>query len=181
MSFQTMRTLRLPVDVVLERVPVANRWIDASWRPVAVIPVDRAPTEGEPSWTPRQLRGGESAQWRFSGGDIELHPTEAEGYYLTLSSPQQVVFVLWRASEDSSPDDPPVFPVLATVSYNEAARFLDAGEHVDSVPMHPLIREWVVPFVAEHYRPEPRRKVRRNDPFADDAPVSGRDEGRKKS
>jgi len=111
----------------------------------------------------------------------ELHPTEAEGYYLTLSSPQQVVFVLWRASEDSSPDDPPVFPVLATVSYNEAARFLDAGEHVDCVPMHPLIREWVVPFVAEHYRPEPRRKVRRNDPFAGDAPEPGRDDRRKKS
>jgi hypothetical protein len=24
------------------------------------------------------------------------------------------------------------------------------------------------PFVAEHYKPEPRRKVRRNDPFRDD-------------
>ena len=25
---------------------------------------------------------------------------------------------------------------------------------------------WTQPFVAEHYKPEPRRKVRRNDPFA---------------
>ena len=25
------------------------------------------------------------------------------------------------------------------------------------------------PFVAEHYRPEPKKKVRRNDPFRDGA------------
>jgi hypothetical protein len=25
------------------------------------------------------------------------------------------------------------------------------------------------PFVAEHYKPEPKQKVRRNDPFADGA------------
>jgi hypothetical protein len=54
------------------------------------------------------------------------------------------------------------------VSYNEAARMLDGGERVDAVPLPPGIRAWMEPFVAEHYRPEPRKKVRRNDPFADE-------------
>ena len=60
-------------------------------------------------------------------------------------------------------------PVLATVSYNEAARMMDAGEQVDAVALPVPILTWMQPFVAEHYKPEPRRKVRRNDPFANDA------------
>ncbi len=62
-----------------------------------------------------------------------------------------------------------MFPVIVTVSYNEAARMLDGGEQVDAVPMPAGILAWMQPFVAEHYKPEPKRKVRRNDPFADDA------------
>jgi hypothetical protein len=59
---------------------------------------------------------------------------------------------------------------LATVSYNEAARLLDGGEQVDGVPMPAAIREWMAPFVAEHYKAEPRRKVRRRDPLRDESP-----------
>ena len=44
---------------------------------------------------------------------------------------------------------------------------MDGGERVDAVPMPDAVRQWMAPFVAEHYKPEPRRKVRRNDPFAD--------------
>ena len=171
---ETMKALRFPVDVLLERVPLRNRWVDALWRPVAVIPVDRPLSEPDGVWTPHRECDGEAARWRFAGGDIELHPTEAEGYYLNLSSPEPVVFVLWRPHEDSSADLAPVFPVLVTVSYNEAARFLDAGERVDPVSMAPEIAQWIAPFVAEHYRPEPRRKERRNDPFAEDPQASAR-------
>ena len=74
---------------------------------------------------------------------------------------------MWRMTEDGG--DPPVFPVIVTVSYNEAARMLDGGERVDAVPLPAGIRAWMEPFVAEHYKPEPRKKVRRNDPFADGA------------
>jgi len=31
------------------------------------------------------------------------------------------------------------------------------------------IRAWLARFVAEHYKPEPKKKKRRNDPFADDS------------
>jgi hypothetical protein len=57
--------------------------------------------------------------------------------------------------------------VLVTVSYNEASRFMDSGEQVDGVPMPREIAEWMHAFVAVHYKPEPRRKVRRNDPLAE--------------
>jgi hypothetical protein len=53
---------------------------------------------------------------------------------------------------------------------------MDAGDQVDSVALPVPILAWMQPFVAEHYKPEPRRKVRRNDPFANDAdrPPRGR-------
>ena len=50
---------------------------------------------------------------------------------------------------------------------------LDGGELVDAVPMPPEILAWVAPFVAATYQPEPRRKIRRNDPHAAGAFVRG--------
>jgi hypothetical protein len=116
--------------------------------------------------------GVASARWRFARHALELHPSEAEGYFLNLSSPAPCVFVMWRLGDDGSA--PVARPVLATVSYNEAGRLMDGGERVDSVPMPAAIADWMRPFVAEHYKPEPRRKVKRNDPFADGAFVSDR-------
>ena len=55
-------------------------------------------------------------------------------------------------------------PVLATVSYNEAGRLMDGGERVDTVAMPAAIADWLRPFVATHYKPQPRGKVKRNDP-----------------
>ena len=55
------------------------------------------------------------------------------------------------------------------MSYNEAARLMDGGERVEAVPMLAEILAWMTPYVAENYKPEPKRKVRRNDPFADRA------------
>jgi hypothetical protein len=75
---------------------------------------------------------------------------------------------MWRSRDDGGEGvRPPIRPEAVTVSYNEAARLMDGGERVDAVPMPSAIREWMTPFVAEHYKPEPRRKVQRNDPFAD--------------
>jgi len=50
---------------------------------------------------------------------------------------------------------------------------LDGGESVDAVPLPDEIRRWMEPYVAEHYKPEPRKKVRRNDPFRDEREKSG--------
>ncbi len=108
-------------------------------------------------------------RWRFDGFELELHPTEAEGYFLNISTPDPRVFVMWRMCEPEAvlPGGPLAAPHVVTVSYNQAARMLDGGEQVDSVPLPAAVREWMEPFVKEHYKPEPRRKVRRRDPLAD--------------
>ena len=162
--------LRFSVAVLMQRTPLANRWASERWDPVAVLPVPAGAAGGE---APVCVRNDAACtQWRFDGHALELHRSEAEGYHLNLVAPEPKVFVAWRTHED--PMDPPVFPVSVTVSYNEAARAMDGGERVDAVPMPDDVRDWMVPFVTEHYKPEPRRKVRRNDPFAADAPPRAR-------
>ena len=157
--------MRFPVAVIFERITLANRWVSERWEPVAVIPpVVATPSAGAPA--PVKISDEPSGtRWRFDGHAFELHPTEAEGYYLNLVAPDPKAFVMWRMSEDGG--DPPVFPVIVTVSYNEAARMLDGGERVDAVPLPAGILAWMEPFVAEHYKPEPKQRVRRNDPLAD--------------
>ncbi len=36
---------RFPVAVVIERIPLANRWVSEQWRIVAVVPDDREASE----------------------------------------------------------------------------------------------------------------------------------------
>jgi hypothetical protein len=155
-----MRAVRIPVDVVMERVPLQNRWASERWQPAAVVAVDAMPGERAPF--ERLDDHAQVMRWRCGGCEIELHPTEAEGYYLNLTAPDPKVFVLWRMFDDV---EPAARPVVVTVSYNEAGRFLDAGEQVDGVALPESIAQWMRPFIAEHYKPEPRRKARRN-PYA---------------
>jgi hypothetical protein len=105
--------------------------------------------------------------WRFAPFAVELHRSEAEGYYLNLVAPLPKAFVLLRPAEEGA--SPPLVPLLVTLSYNEAARMQDGGEQVDAVPLPAALHAWMQPFVDEHYKPEPRRKVKRNDPFVDGA------------
>ena len=156
-----MPPVRFPVAVIFRRTTVANRWITERWEPVAVA----CDSEGAAIAAPELISDDAAGtRWRFDGHAIELHRSEAEGYFLNTTSPDPKVFVMWRKPDDDRV--PPVRPEVVTVSYNEAARLLDGGEQVDAVPMLPEILAWLTPFVAEHYKPEPKRRVKRNDPFA---------------
>ena len=150
---------RFPVNVVIERVPLSNRWVSEQWRVAAVEPEQ----DGAATACERLADQGNIARWLCSGFAIELARSEAEGYYLNISAPEPKTFVMCRVTEDGAEGAPELRAHLVTVSYNEAARLLDGGERVDAVTLHPSILAWMQPFVAEHYRPEPRRKARRNE------------------
>ena len=162
---------RFPVEVVIERVPLANRWASEQWRVASVEPEDRGAVR-----TPceRLADQGNIARWRCSGLTIELARSEAEGYYLNISSPEPKAFVVCRTAEPGTDATAELRAHLVTVSYNEAGRLLDGGEQVDAVALHPAILAWMQPFVAEHYRPEPRRKARRNELYEREGDVAPR-------
>jgi hypothetical protein len=161
---------RFPVAVVIERVALSNRWASVQWH-VAAVERDDSPRHPPVRMFHDQTR----TRWRFTGLSMELHVSESEGYHLNITSPDPKVFVMWRMAESAAAEEehPGAFPVVVTVSYNEAARFLDGGEQIDATPLSPEMLAWMQPFVDANYRPEPKRKVRRNELYERD-PVGDR-------
>ena len=158
----------LHVSIVMQRTPLASRWAAERWEPVAIVLEAPGGAAARCDRLPDEAGGG--ARWLCTGFTLELHRSEAEGYHLNLTAPAPMVFVMWRMLEPEAMEEggPAARPQLATVSYDEAARMLDGGEQVDGIAMPAAIRDWMTPFVAAHYKPEPKRKVRRRDPLRDD-------------
>jgi hypothetical protein len=143
----------LQVAVLIERQQAPNAWEDWRFR-IADVVVDDGGFGGEA----RCLRDdGRIALTLHPGLAVTLHRDEAEGYHLNLTSGAPVWFVMWRIDDE---DPSRAWPELVTLSYNEAARLLDAQEHVDNVPVPEALRGWLQAFVDEHYRPEPKRRQR---------------------
>ena len=156
------RNTTFQVAIVIERVPLANRWASEQWRVVAVVPEERAADDAAKI---ERVDVGRATRWIVGGHAIELHRSEAEGYFMNITTPEPKVFVMWRHREpaDVARDEIAIAAHVVSVSYNEAGRLLDGGEQVEAVPLAQAIRAWMEPFVAEHYKPEPRRKSKRND------------------
>lgn len=144
---------RIRVAVQLLRRAKPNAWED--WQHALF---DVAPDSGQFGSEPRLLRDdGVTAHTLFPGFEVSLHRDEAEGYHLNLSSGRPVWFVMWRV-DDGDPSR--AWPESVTVSYNEAARLMDAQERVDNLPLPDEVVAWLQAYTDEHYRPEPKKRRR---------------------
>jgi len=143
----------LQVAVCIERQKQPNPWED--WRHrLAEVLLD----DGSFGAQPKLLRDdGQTALTLHPGLPVTLHVDEAEGYYLNLSTPGPVWFVMWRI-DDVDPSR--AWPERVTLSYNEAGRLLDAQERVDNLQLPAWARDWLQAFADEHYRPEPKQRKR---------------------
>jgi hypothetical protein len=152
-----MQSERFPVAVLMTRVRIAGKWGGERWEARGVLVGDGDETIPAGDAEPRTLvdRDGE-VQRLHAGHCIELRRDEAQGYYLNISAPHPSAFVLWRMQGDDA------VPLLVSVSYDEAARWLDAGESVDAVSLPGELREPVRRFAETHYRTEPKRGRKRD-------------------
>ena len=149
-NIHDMEKPSFPICVVMERIATTNRWQSEKWQLAGVLPDDRRTTQ------PRMLIEREGLLQKIHPGySLVIHADEGEGYYLNITSPEPRVFVTWRMSEDESE----AVPHMVTLSYNEAARWMDAQEHVDSVAIPEDIYSELVEWVAGHYQP-PEKKLR---------------------
>ena len=142
--------LRRPAAVVTAKRIVDNPWTSEIWVPVAVIERDGARDQA-----PILLESNAAGeQWLHLGFEVELNRTEAEGYYLNLTTEQPVAFVEWELTEKGAD------PKRVTLSYHEAARRLDGGAQVEAVAM-PIERlPWVAAFTQQHLQvPEKKRRA----------------------
>ena len=139
-----------PLAVVMERVRLSNRWATERWEAKGVVRDDAPAGSGE-----RVIVADERmTQILFPGFVLKLHADEAEGYIYNITSPQPKVFVLWRMDDDVAR------PQALSVSYHEGARWMDAEECVGGVALPPDLLAWIGEFASEHYKPEPKKKVR---------------------
>jgi hypothetical protein len=148
-----MEATTLLVAVLIERRRQPNAWEEWQFR-VADVLID----SGEFGSQSHTLRDdGRMAQILYPGLNVALHRDEGEGYYLNLTSGAPVWFVMWRIDDE---DPSRAWPELVTLSYNEAARLMDAQERVDNVPLPADVRDWLQAYADEHYRPEPKQRKR---------------------
>lgn len=147
-----VNSVAYPVAVIMQCTRLHDRWDTEAWEAHGVV---------------RDIFGaGAAPQVIFEDNDRQqiLHPgfvlalyrDEVEGHYLNVSSPEPRVFVQWREHEDNAR------PAFVTVSYNEAARWMDSNEKVDGVAMPPEIFAWAGAFVEQFYRPEPKKMRKRS-------------------
>lgn len=136
--------------IIMERVRSTDRWATEIWEAKGVVRDILPPESPE-----RVIHTDEHAtQVLFPGLQLRLDPSEAEGYYLNITSPHPKLFVLWRMDGELAR------PLLLTVSYNEGTRWADSDEHVDGVALPVDFLPWISEFASEHYQPEPRKKPR---------------------
>jgi hypothetical protein len=144
-----MERLTRRVAVIMQRRALQSRWQSEAWEPLGVLP-DYGGEDG----VRISVDEGATTQWLHPGFEIELRRDEADGYYMNMSTDQPSVFILWRIEAERA------VPQFVTVSYAEAARWMDAGERVDRVPMPREMWEWVGGYVERNYKPEPKKKRR---------------------
>ena len=150
--------LRLPVGVVVERRKAASPWIDAIWRPVAVL----AGLGGLPAvapWTP--LASGEDFVTFYAGAaEIELYRSEVDNYRRNLQLDAPTLWVALQASAG----EPPYELAAVTADPTEGEGLTEpAHAIVEAVPMPESLREAIAAFVAAHpgeHRFEKRQRDR---------------------
>jgi Protein of unknown function (DUF3305) len=147
----------LDVAVVMRRVRQDNQWQPLRWELLDVVA-----NEAEFGTEPRRIYVDErEEQWLHPGFKVELFRDDAEGYYLNATTSTPGWFVMWRMEETPTVAREPIpRPVVVTLSYHDAGRWLDAQETVENVPAPAEVVQWIREFADAHYVPEPRKRKR---------------------
>jgi len=145
------------VAVVMRRERIANRWQPWRWVLADVVPHE----EGFGTRPRLLLKDEHEERWLHPGFMVELLTSDAEGYYLNVTTPQPCFWVFWRMEEEAAlADEPIAVPQIVTLSYHDAGRWLDAQETVEQVPAPPDVVQWLQDFVDQHHVLEPKRRQR---------------------
>jgi Protein of unknown function (DUF3305) len=158
--------------VLMRKQNIDNPWVSFRWAPQEVLPDfgQFNSNQNNSIWGQFLGRDADGESWLFTGYELDLFLDEAEGYYLNVSAKSPSWFVMWRLEEDveryideqsislAKSETTFAVPHRICVSYNEAARLLDGGESVDTVPMMDEHAAWLQEYVNDNYRPEPKKR-----------------------
>lgn len=156
----TIKRPFIEVAVIMQRV--ANTGVAARWQPWRWQLADVVQHEAGFGTAPRLLYQSDAEQrWLHGGLKVELFKDDGEGYYLNASTDVPSWFVLWRMDDDAGVAAEPIpRPLVVSLSYYDAGRWLDAQETVEQVPAPTAVVQWLKAFVDDHYVVEPKRRKR---------------------
>ncbi|MCQ8895903.1 DUF3305 domain-containing protein [Limnobacter humi] len=142
-NFLALGEFRLLVKMA--RIAQQSVWQPYRWQASSMFPAESAPVVSGPDeqWCPVSVR---------------VYQDELQGYFLNLDTDQPFVFFMVRYPDDNRLSCPTVEE--ATLSYDEAARWMDSNEEVQTLPMPEGVRSWLSELVAERYKPEPKQRKR---------------------
>ena len=145
--------LPFTLSVLMQRLPMNNRWQAYQWTALEIMP-------DAPDARRHQMVGGDAEQrWIFPGFRLQLFVDETPGYFLNLSSATPCWFVMWRMEEINGQEV--AVPKSLTLSYDEAARQVDGGEQIDTLPLSDEIAGWLAEYTQEHFRYEGKKPRKR--------------------
>ena len=149
-------TASMPLGIVVRRMPGVTRWVDWTWKAVAVLP-GAAPAD----WV-EMRRDGKAVEFHAATVPLELFRTDTEAYKSGLSTRVPSIYVVLRENEDEA-ESGGVEVTLATASPYEAQDYMDTGEEiVEPVPMPEALVAFIRDFVDEHHEEEVFVKRRRD-------------------
>ena len=99
------------------------------------------------------------SQYLYVGFDIDLFKDDLESYTANLRAHKPSVFVICEHGDE--------IDEIRPLSYDEMASYVEVDEPVFDIPIPSDIYHWVESFVLENYRPEERKK-RRREKWADE-------------
>jgi len=157
-----MSTLRPFIEVAVIMQRIANTGPAARWQPWRWQLADVVLHEDGFGTEPRLLYQNDTCErWLHGGLKVELFKDDGEGYYLNASTDVPSWFVLWRMEEEPGVAPEPIArPLVVSLSYYDAGRWLDAQETVEQVPAPEPVVQWLKAFVDAHYVVEPKRRKR---------------------
>ena len=166
----------LQLGVVIERKVSDNRWLDHTFRPIAVFP--GAPAKDPHSaWTP--LREGEGwAHFHAATMPLELFRGETEGYNVNLANNPPHIYIVLSPGVEA--EDPEMLVHMVTACPYEAESYTeDTDQMVEGVVMPPEIAGWIKTFCDTHHKEVPFKKRKRKpyDPRKGDFQQGRRPDG----
>ena len=156
-SDQRVPIERFPVTVIVERKRRDDKpWSIDHWSVIGLLPAQAS--KGFERTTLRD--DGNLSQYSWRGYDVALYLDDIESYHFNLEGESPWIFVIGEYA-DAEDEAGEIVPLLVTLSYNEAASYMETDSLVFNLPIPGEIQLWVERYVLDHYRPVEKKKRKR--------------------
>ena len=156
-SDQRVPIERFPVTVIVER----KRRDDKSWSIDHWSVTGLLPAQASKGFERRTLQDdGHLSQYSWRGYDVALYLDDIESYHFNLEGESPWIFVSGEYA-DAEDEAGEIVPLLVTLSYDEAASYMETDSLVFNLPIPGEIQLWVERYVLDDYRPVEKKKPKR--------------------